>query len=509
MVTSRRSGAPDGPQAGSGRIHVFRWRSLAVGLIVFALLWLRGFSAAEAPPAAAGDTAVEGTFAMTWGDPAPDLPQMSHQQFFWLFADDGARTDFIVDDATATSGELLRLQGKRVRVQLADSISSDGLDHAITIEAVDGIQNDGISLAGSRRFISILCRFGDSPGITPHTVPWFDALFSNTEPGLDHYWRQASYQQINIEGSQVTGWYNLPNPKAFYINANTAIPPNFTALLNDCTAAADAGVDFSQVEGLNLMFNENIGCCAWGGTSWINLDGYSGPISTTWMPPWGFGSQYVMAHEMGHGFGLPHSSGRYSQTYDSRWDIMSGGGMCSVPDPNYGCIGVHTISFHKDLLGWIDNSKKFVLGAGNTATVSIDRLSDPAPGADYLMAQVPIGESANLYYTVEVRKFFDYDTQVPHSGVLIHEVDLNRGSRTAQVIDVDEGGNPNGPGAILTAGQSFTDDANEITVTVDQETATGSVVTVTLGGAVGPGNDPPPDYPNMVHVPLVYREGTQ
>ena len=165
------------------------------------------------------------------------------------------------------------------------------------------------------------------------------------------------------------------------------------------------------------------------------------------------------------------------------------------PIPNYGCIGVHAISFHKDLLGWIDNSKKFVLGAGNTATVSIDRLSDPAPGADYLMAQVPIGESANLYYTVEVRKFFDYDTQVPHSGVLIHEVDLNRGSRTAQVIDVDEGGNPNGPGAILTAGQSFTDDANEITVTVDQETATGAVVTVTLGGAVGPGNDPPPDYP--------------
>ena len=29
------------------------------------------------------------------------------------------------------------------------------------------------------------------------------------------------------------------------------------------------------------------------------------------------------AHEGGHALGLPHSSGPYSRTYDSKWDVMS------------------------------------------------------------------------------------------------------------------------------------------------------------------------------------------
>ena len=54
----------------------------------------------------------------------------------------------------------------------------------------------------------------------------------------------------------------------------------------------------------------------------------------TWLPPWGYESQGPVAHEMGHGFGLPHSSGPYNATYDSRWDVMSDvWGNCPPYDP--------------------------------------------------------------------------------------------------------------------------------------------------------------------------------
>ena len=35
-------------------------------------------------------------------------------------------------------------------------------------------------------------------------------------PGLDHYWREVSYNQMNVTGSNVVGWYTLPQPMSYY-----------------------------------------------------------------------------------------------------------------------------------------------------------------------------------------------------------------------------------------------------------------------------------------------------
>ena len=71
------------------------------------------------------------------------------------------------------------------------------------------------------------------------------------------------------------------------------------------------------------MFNDLLDCCAWGGGWYACLDGLCQTWRTTWEPPWGYQNIGVIAHETGHGFGLPHSLGNCQQGYDNRWDVLS------------------------------------------------------------------------------------------------------------------------------------------------------------------------------------------
>ncbi|MCZ7624916.1 MAG: hypothetical protein M5R38_02915 [Candidatus Methylomirabilis sp.] len=74
------------------------------------------------------------------------------------------------------------------------------------------------AVSGSQRWATILCRFADSTGITPHPKTWFETLMlGGTYPGMEHYWQELSYGQINLGGSLVVGWYNLPQPRSYYI----------------------------------------------------------------------------------------------------------------------------------------------------------------------------------------------------------------------------------------------------------------------------------------------------
>ena len=51
---------------------------------------------------------------------------------------------------------------------------------------------------------------------------------------------------------------------------------------------------------MTLMFNDDLDGCAWGGTEFSTLDGVTQLWPTTWMPPFGYLSQTVVAHEMAH-----------------------------------------------------------------------------------------------------------------------------------------------------------------------------------------------------------------
>jgi len=84
---------------------------------------------------------------------------------------------------------------------------------------------------------------------------------------------------------------------------------------------------------------------------------YLNTIPTSWLLTWAWGDISVVAHEMGHTFGLPHLSGPYSFVCDNPCDVMSADSYpCNAHnqyDDTYGCAGQQTIGRHKAMLGWL------------------------------------------------------------------------------------------------------------------------------------------------------------
>ena len=431
---------------------------------------------------------ISGHLSVVWGDAppgcaGPDTPLV------YLTDVTGGSIRLVPDAAVLGElGSVLLLNGYLVTVEGAwtEDLSRGNSDFTFRFTAIRQMEkSDPVSpaIAGSQPWVSLMLKFSDV-ATEPKTLAFFQNMYSTSSPGLDHYWQENSGTLINLPGSTAYGWFTLPHPRSYYI---TGAPgeevANLTALFNDGTAVADDYVDFSPFVGINLMFNDLLDCCAWGGNRWATLDGVEKSWRVTWEPPWGYENVAVIAHETGHGFGLPHSSGEYGETYDNDWDVMSNSWLCTIPDPTYGCVGQHTIMYHKDLLAWVAADRKLTVEAGGQRTLTLERSAQPAT-TNLRLIRLPILGSSTNFITVEARRRVGYDLQLPGEGVIIHEVDTLRDNR-AHVIDSDGNGDTGDAGAMWLPGETYTHLAGNITVTVNLATATGWIVTVR--------NQPPTD----------------
>jgi len=217
-----------------------------------------GFGPAPIP---GGEITRTGWLSVVWGEaqPGPGSPTM----ILLLTDDAGETTPILLDEATARPlGGLIGLNRRRVTVkgEWADvqgmgppplQVQSVQLD--LSARPLSGPSAlEAAAVAGPQPWINILCKFSDV-STEPKPLSYFDGLIGGTQPGLDHYWREVSYNNINIVGSGSTGWYTLPQTRAYYLGLGTSGMLN--QLFSDCTAAAESSVYYPDYVGINLMFN--------------------------------------------------------------------------------------------------------------------------------------------------------------------------------------------------------------------------------------------------------------
>ncbi len=447
-------------------------------------------------------TIEQGLLQLEWGDPAPVAPGQAKSKSRFnarLVKDDGSRIALDPAQARKAAGDLYVLANRRVAI--AFGAPGKTASSAPTIEAIvpadRTAQSAPVTAASARvaaaapvngvtRWVTLMCKFSDI-GTEQKTQAFFQSQYGEGVGQLGHYWREVSYNKINLAGSSAHGWFTLPQPRSHYVTEeNGEDKADLKKLFADCGAAADATVDFNSVQGVNMMFNGDLDGYAWGGGMCAPLEGRSNFCTrATWNPPWSFSNLAPLAHEMGHGYGLPHSdnSDGDSDTYDNPWDVMSDAWYNAVSDGTYGARPKHINIFQRQRLSWVDGARQQVIVLGDLATrdIALD-YAHLAGSGNVQMLVLSLSPQADPYatvvYTLEARKREGpYEGALAGDAVIIHKV---QASGTAYSIDADvpPANRANNEGSMFKVGERWVTPEGSHAVTVKAQTATGFVVTV-------------------------------
>jgi hypothetical protein len=269
---------------------------------------------------------------------------------------------------------------------------------------------------GSVLMSVILCKSSDSPAPS-HDLRYFeDLVFNPGAGGLADYWRDVSYQNVNLNGSTVRGWYTVSKTTAEW----QAIGDRWAkvALCEDA-AKNDPSNPYVIPSNHKKIFvtSPSIDFFGWNGGAFVDTNVNVGGL----------------AHEGGHGIGLNHSFSMDPEAlnvwwaqrgeYDDPWDAMSWANAFAVPT-RFGSGPPWMIGYNLDRMGWLPRSRIVTFGSNGTkrASITIAALSHPdSSGALYI--RVPFDSDDPMhYYTVEFRKADRWDAGIPRDSVLVHEI---------------------------------------------------------------------------------------
>jgi hypothetical protein len=469
---------------------VMRTACAAVLTTVLAVFSRADAQEAAPPTPSTVPTTQRGTLYLVWGDPESNgVPR------YRAIVDNGAGqiTQYVVDNRDLEFvARVQQLDRQLVDVTIASpraafsSGDATSLPRLTEVSPVPGavsrsrLTTPPAWVIQRRPYAVVLCKFADIPA-EPLPPAAYERMYGRASGGADAYYREVSRERLNLEGTTVVGWLTLPRPRSGYTLADGEA--NLGLMSSDCLGAADAQLDFSTFGGVGMHFNSAIGCCSWGGSTGIALDGPSRVMPAMWNMDWARSG--TVWHELGHSFGLPHSSGPYGAVYDARWDVMSSSSTGSFLNADFGRAGSHFLAYHKDRLGLIADSAKVEVMSGTWSGLLESHSAPLATPQGKQLITVPLTHfRSGAQLLVEARLRVGLDRSVPGEGVVITTVDNGRAEQ-AQVVDVDGNGDVNDAGAVFTLGESYEHPGAQIRVRVDSLHDNGWYVTVTRNAGIG------------------------
>ena len=283
---------------------------------------------------------------------------------------------------------------------------------------------------GTVQVLALLISFSDYPAVNGvETIT--SKLFGDGDGGrpyesLRNYYRRASYNQLEIQGS-VLGWYTPSYPRASMPMTTAARQ----ALIKEAlTYFHDRGHDFSQYDNdgngkidyfIVVWTGPNNG---WSNFWWgyqtsfsdaaFSLDGksFNGTRyswqweARNWPGPY---DQIVVMHETGHALGLPDY-----YDYEATVGPKGGVGGLDMMDANR---GDHN-AFSKMLLDWI--TPQFFNYGTRASTLSA---SGNTPDALLLMPEFSRTQPFDEFFILQNRFRVENDATLPGDGLLIWHVD--------------------------------------------------------------------------------------
>ena len=171
------------------------------GFIVFFIIAVVLFSSlhpdhlTSASAQRAGAESLSGWLTILRGDSQDGQTKEIHV----LQTEDGGSIPLVLDATAAKSagsaGGLLALDRKQVTVSgdwsgapLSQGDSGQAAFRVTSIDSVDKADAAPAAVTGSQKWISILCKFQGNAS-EPKTLSYFQNMYGNVYPGMDHYWR--------------------------------------------------------------------------------------------------------------------------------------------------------------------------------------------------------------------------------------------------------------------------------------------------------------------------------
>ena len=398
--------------------------------------------------------ALEGTLSAIWGTPRRGHP--GGGTYFSVTTPDG--TNYPLQVSPSDRSIAFQGFGKRVRVhgqvtRMAPGSSAIAVERLELTQPAQSPELPQLAATTIKRVLFILVKYkGDSQA--PHTAAWFKSLTNpltppagfNSPATINGFFYNTSYHRLKWQ-ADAAGWYVLSKTKSGYAPcgwSGSCAAGNLTTLANEAMNLAVAhGVNVGVYSNINIVINNDLDCCAWGGG--FTYSGNGKFYGATWEPPWGQEAG-VYSHEMSHSLGLPHSGWVY-YAYDSPWDILSM--ILSDSTKNCGSYksanssnavralncdepGNAFITPHKLYLGWIPAGNQVVINSKTTQNVVLESLALPLGSAKKVVKICLAGQtctgSAAHFITVEARTGSpQFDQGVLQNAVVIHDVKMNRG----------------------------------------------------------------------------------